>query len=93
MALEIISVEDLEKFRTTLLHEISELLERERKLDISKKWLKSSEVIRLLKMSNSTLQYLRDTGAVPFTKFGNTIYYDRDDIHEIMYSNKIKSNQ
>jgi len=93
MALEIISVEDLEKFRTTLLHEISELLERERKLDISKKWLKSSEVIRLLKMSNSTLQYLRDTGAVPFTKFGSTIYYDRDDIHEIMYSNKIKSNQ
>jgi hypothetical protein len=92
MALEIISVEDLEKFRVTLIAEISELLERERKLEISKKWLKSNEVIRILKMSNSTLQYLRDTGVVPFTKFGSTIYYDRDDIHEIMYANKMKLN-
>jgi len=93
MALEIISVEDLEKFRVTLLTEISALLERERKLEISKKWLKSNEVMRILKISNSTLQNLRDTGVVPFTKFGSTIYYDRDDIHEIMNANKQQTNQ
>ncbi len=89
MALEIISPEDLDKFKTELLQDISDLLERERKFDISKKWLKSNEVMKFLKMSNSTLQYMRDSGQLPFTKFGATIYYDRDDIQDIMNANKI----
>lgn len=89
MALEIISPDDLEKFKVELLHEINELLEKERRFDISKKWLKSNEVMKFLKMSNSTLQYMRDSGQLPFTKFGATIYYDRDDIQDIMNANKI----
>ena len=92
MALEIISPEDLDKFRDSLLKDIGELLERERKLSINNKWLRSNELMKILKMSNSTLQYLRDSGQIPFTKFGATIYYDRDDIHEIMSNNKIKLN-
>ena len=91
MAVEIVTKEDLEKFQNDLFKKLEEVFDVN--LDLSKKWLKSSEVIRLLKISNSTLQVMRDTGVMPFTKFGSTIFYDRDEIHKIMESNRINTNQ
>lgn len=92
MALDIISIDDLNTFKKQLLVDINELFERERKYDFAKKWLRSNEVLRILKLSNSKLQRMRDNGEIPFTKFGGTIFYDRDDIHEIMISNKTRLN-
>jgi len=53
-----------------------------------KKWLRSADVMALLKVSASGLQNLRVSGALPFTKFGATLYYDLSDIERILVENK-----
>lgn len=90
MAIEIVTSQDLEKLRDSLKQDLTDLITQSLNLEISKKWLKSNEVQRMLKICPSSLQNLRDTGVLPFTKFGNSIYFDRDDIHEIMKANKIQ---
>lgn len=88
MLKEFVTPNDLEKFKDRIVAEITAVFEKEKSIDLSKKWLRSNEVMRLMKISNSTLQNLRDTGQIPFSKFGNSIYYDRDDLNEILMSNK-----
>jgi hypothetical protein len=57
-----------------LLHELrSEKIKNCKKL--SETWLDNQEVMELLKVSPRTLQNLRDTRALPFSKVGGKIYY------------------
>ncbi len=49
-----------------------------------KKWLKSNEVKALLRISNGTLVTMRTNGTLPYTKIGNIIYYDQEDITTIL---------
>ena len=53
-----------------------------------KKWLKSNEVMELLGLSSSGLQNLRIKGTIPFTKLGGVIYYDYQEIMNLLDSNK-----
>ncbi|WP_317124667.1 helix-turn-helix domain-containing protein [Albibacterium indicum] len=39
-------------------------------------------------MSHGFLQTLRDTGTLPYTKIGGSIYYDYEDIHAMMEAKK-----
>lgn len=50
-------------------------------------WLKSKEVMDLLKCSTGSLQNLRVSGALPFSKIGGTIYYSRKDIMRLLNKN------
>lgn len=50
-------------------------------------WLKSKEVMDLLKCSPGSLQNLRVSGALPFSKIGGTIYYSRKDIMRLLNKN------
>ncbi|WP_068472294.1 helix-turn-helix domain-containing protein [Saccharicrinis aurantiacus] len=87
MALEVITTDDLREFKIELLDEIKKLL----KLNASgteKKWLKSYEVKELLNISPGTLQHLRVSGILPYTKIGGTIYYDHSEIQKILADNK-----
>jgi hypothetical protein len=91
MAANIITTEDLAQFKKDLLEEIQKLV-LQRQTQPVRKWLKSPEVRRLLTISPGTLQHLRVTGILPFTKIGSLIFYDYDDIHEMLESHKsIKS--
>lgn len=47
-------------------------------------WLKSHEVRRLLKISSGTLQHMRDSGKLKFTRVGGIFFYDVKDIEEMM---------
>ena len=58
----------------------------------SKKWLKTTEVLELLKISPGTLQNFRTNGTLPFSKIGGIIYYDAQDIQQILTDNKIHHN-
>jgi hypothetical protein len=49
---------------------------RQKQTAQEKQWLKSGEVRKLLQISPGTLQHLRDTGQLPFTKPGGIIYYE-----------------
>ena len=87
MAANIITTEDLEKFKTELLEEIKALLSQSNTTR-NRKWLKSHQVMKLLLVSPGTLQNLRANGTIPFTKIGGTIFYDYDDIQKLLDEHK-----
>jgi len=53
-----------------------------------KRWLKSHEVKKMLQISYSTLQMLRNTGKIPYTRIGGLIYYDAAEIERILETEK-----
>ncbi|MBS1530358.1 MAG: helix-turn-helix domain-containing protein [Bacteroidetes bacterium] len=85
---QLLTIEDLEQFKTELLAEIKILLQGNNNTSVSKKWLKSNEIRKLLSISPGTLQTLRINGTLPFTKIGGVIYYDQDDIQKMFLSKK-----
>ncbi|MDR6845344.1 helix-turn-helix domain-containing protein [Flavobacterium granuli] len=89
MAIEVLTKEDLNQFKTELLSAISQLVIANPQN--KQKWLKSKEVLELLTMSPGTLQNLRINGTLTFTKIGGTIYYDQDDINKMLERNKKSS--
>ena len=86
MSLEILTKRDLETFKKELIEEIKETLSGESME--KKKWLKSLEVKKLLKISPGTLQNLRVNGHLPYTKVGGVIFYDYEDILKMIEENK-----
>jgi hypothetical protein len=87
MAIEVITREDLNEFRTLLLSDLSEMLNS--KPQQQKQWLKSSEVRKLLNISSGTLQNLRINGTLTYTKVGGIIYYAYSDLMNVLESNKV----
>jgi len=88
MAMEILTTEDLQRFKTELLEEMKIMFEENLKPHETKKWLKTPEVLRILKISPGTLQTLRLNGTIPYTKIGCSLYYDNQDITKILTDNK-----
>lgn len=90
MATEIITVEDLQIFKSELISDIKALLKEQTGQPI-KKWLKSYEVRKLLNISPGTLQNLRINGTLPYTKIGGVMYYDYADIQNMLQANKYQN--
>jgi hypothetical protein len=84
---QLVAVADLEQFKEDILLSLARLI-NEHSAPPPKKWLKSYEVKKLLALSNGTLQTLRSNGTLPFTKIGNTAYYEIGDIEKIMQERK-----
>lgn len=84
---QLVTIEDLLILKSDLLNEFRKLL-KEASGQPVKKWLKSHEVRKLLGISPGTLQNLRVNGTLPFTKIGGVIYYDQEDIKEMLQSRK-----
>ncbi len=84
---QIITTDDLREFKIELLADIEKLL-KQNSGSQQKKWLKSYEVKELLNISPGTLQHLRVNGTLPYTKIGGTIYYDYNDIQQMISDNK-----
>ena len=89
MSAQIITIEDLHQFKAEILKEIKKLVDENANPPFPK-WLKSSEVRKLLRISPGTLQNLRTNGALPYTKIGGVIYYDYNDIRTMLQSRKTK---
>ncbi len=88
MSATIITTEDLREFKMELLDDIKELFNNQSG-QVTKKWLKSPEVRELLSVSPGTLQNLRINGTLPYTKVGGIIYYDYQEIVQVMENNRI----
>ncbi|MFA6245463.1 MAG: helix-turn-helix domain-containing protein [Mucilaginibacter sp.] len=88
MAAEIITKEDLQEFGKNLMNQIRSLLGQA--IEEPKKWLKSYQVKNLLKISDNTLQTLRENGTIPFSKVGGILYYNIEDINKVL-SGEVKS--
>ena len=89
MAVQIITIEDLNEFRSLLLNDIKEIIQS--KPPQTKQWLKSNEVRKLLNISSSTLQNLRINGTLTYTKVGGIMYYDKADIEKLLHGNKVNA--
>lgn len=89
MPTSIITTEDLREFKMELLDDIKKLLSKQATGKL-KRYLKSSEVMDLLQVSPGTLQNLRINGTLPYTKVGGIIYYDAEEIQNIMSANRIQ---
>lgn len=85
--LDLITKEDLLQFKTELFAELKKLNIGEASAQAPKKWMRSAEVRKLLKISPGTLQNLRISGTLRFTKVGSLLYYKYDDIESIMEKN------
>ncbi len=89
MPTSIITTDDLREFKMELLDDIKNLLTKQSSGKI-KRYLKSSEVMDLLQISQGTLQNLRINGTLPYTKVGGIIYYDAEEIQNVMDANRVQ---
>lgn len=80
---QLITLGDLEKFKTELLADLQRLIQSPAQ-NQQKQWLKSVEVRKLLGISPGTLQTLRINGTLPFSKIGSLIYYKYEDIYRLL---------
>ncbi len=86
---QLITVDDLLQFKKQLLDELLTALKSQISV-VPKKWMKSHEVRRLLKVSPGTLQTLKSSGIIPYTKIGGIHFYDYEDIQKILEEGKVK---
>jgi hypothetical protein len=89
MAVQIITIEDLNEFRNLLLNDLKEIINS--KPQQTKQWLKSNEVRKLLNISPGTLQNLRINGTLSYTKIGGIMYYNHTDIDKLLNGNKVNT--
>ena len=89
MAVEIITKDDLMRFKRDLLTELLEIIKE--KTSDQPMWIKSPQVRKLLSISAGTLQNLRINGTLPYTKIGGVIYYSVVDIEKVLQSRKIQN--
>lgn len=88
MSATIITTEDLHEFKLELLDDIKELLNTQSG-QVTKKWMKSPEVRELLGISPGTLQNLRVNGTLPYTRVGGVLYYDYQEIMQVLEKNRV----
>ena len=89
-SLDLITREDLEHFKTDLFAELRKLGINSTIEQAGKKWLKSAEVRKLLKISAGTLQNLRINGTIAHSKVGSLLYYNQEDITRLLEGNTSK---
>ena len=88
MAVNILTIDDLQKFKEDLFLELRQMLGKQTKQDATKQreWLRTKEVCQMIGVSLSKLQYMRDNGEIKFTRIGGTIFYSVDEINKLLSS-------
>ena len=79
--------EAMEKHFDLFVKEIEQLCEG---IKMGDKWLDNQEVCMLLHISKRTLQYYRDSGTLPFSRFGIKCFYKVSDVEKLLSNSTIK---
>lgn len=82
---EFITKDDLAAFKAELLGELKMLFGPT--APVAKQWLKSREVRAILHISAGTLQNLRVSGVLRYTRVGGTLFYKAADIDRLFEAN------
>jgi len=82
-ASQLITLEDLYQFQKEFFEKLESSLQALKTIT-PKKWMKSHEVRRMLKISPGTLQALKADGTIPYSKVGGIHFYDYDDIQKVL---------
>lgn len=83
MPLELLTLKDLHQFKVELLQELKNLFHL-KEMPVSEKLLKTKDVCRILRISEGTLQNLRNNETIGFKKIGGIIYYRYEDIERLI---------
>jgi len=84
---QLVTIGDLEEFKNDLFITLRQLI-CEHKYQAGKQWVKSYEVKKLLGISTGTLQHLRASGTLPYSKIGGIVYYDTNEINKVLNGKK-----
>jgi hypothetical protein len=76
----------LNDFKKKFIAEVKSELQKFNGSKPQSKWLKSYQVQRLLGISSGTLQTLRINGTIPYSKIGGTIFYNEEEIMNVLKS-------
>ena len=85
MEVIVISKQDLDSFKDEIIQELSKYCGRADQGEEST-WLRTRDVCRILNLSTSTLQNLRNNNKIPFTRLEGSILYKRADIESFLES-------
>jgi len=90
--MEILTKDDLNEFKNELIEVLDSYFQQNgiEKSPEETKWLKSNDVERMLKISTTKLQVMRLSGLLPYSKIGNTIFYDLKDVNKVINDHKLK---
>jgi hypothetical protein len=91
MTYEIITKEDLQKFRQQLLEDLTRIMSGSIQPQSNKEWLRSAEVRKILGISHGTLQNLRVKNILPHRKIGGLMYYKYQDILKLLEGGEEKT--
>lgn len=83
---QLLTIGDLEDFSKAFFDEMKNLLKATNGQQ-AKKWLRSSEVRKMLGVSPGTLQNLRINRMLTFSKVGGIVFYKYDDIIGLLEKN------
>jgi|SRR5882672_8043242 len=86
---QLITAEHLIEFKSELLSEFEQLF-KSYSTQTPKRWLKAYQVRKLLNISIGTLQTLKSSGVLPYSKMGGVHFFDYEDIQRILQENKEK---
>jgi hypothetical protein len=82
---QIVTIGDLELFKKSLIDELKLLVQSG---SGEKKWLRSSEVRKMLGISAGTLQNFRINRLLPFTRINKLIFYKPEDVEKLLSPKK-----
>lgn len=60
---------------------------------VAENWIDGQEVMLTMKISKRTLQTLRDSGALPYSRINGKFYYKVSDLEELLQRNYSKPYQ
>lgn len=84
-ASQLVTVDDLQELRRNILNDLLNALKPSLQPTM-KKWLKSHEVRKMLKISPGTLQTLKNKGTIKYAKIGGVHFYDLEEIQKLLES-------
>lgn len=82
--LDLITREDLEKFKAELFAQLKSVQPAAK---APRKWLRSADVREILNISPGTLQNMRGSGQLPFSRIGSMTFYKLKDIEQMLEAN------
>ncbi len=85
---QLLTIGDLEDFKAELLNEMATLLKSKTEHGV-KQWLRTCEVRKMLGVSPGTLQTLRISRKLSFSKIGGIVFYKHEDIIRLLEENCI----
>ena len=92
MSIRIATIEDLMKIKSELIEEIKVIIGDLDAQPHQKRWFRNTELQEYLNLSASSIQNLKNSGELPFSKVKGTVFYDINEINKLMKKNKIDFN-